>query len=187
MKKLLMAEIAATGSDHRRRPGVRRKKRHSVRTDMTPMVDLGFLLITFFVFTAELSKPSVVKLNMPKDGDPATLANSNALTILLDGNDRVYYYNGNWKDASANNEIFKGNLSVTNGMGKVIREKQRWLDINNKKEGRNGLMLLIKAGKETSYQNVIDALDEALINVVKKYALLKAEPQESEWMNKQRQ
>lgn len=182
-----MAEILATGSGDRRRPGVGRMKRHGVRTDMTPMVDLGFLLITFFVFKAELSKPSVVKLNMPKDGDSTTLANSNALTILLDDNERVYYYHGNWKDASANNEIFKTNLSVTNGMGKVIREKQQWLDVNNKKEGRNGLMLLIKAGKEAPYQNVIDALDEALINAVKKYTILKAEPQEIEWMNKMRQ
>src|SRR5262245_58396218 len=66
--KLLMSEILATDIDHRRRAGVRRMKRHSLRTDMTPMVDLGFLLITFFVFTARLNQPAVVKLNMPKDG-----------------------------------------------------------------------------------------------------------------------
>jgi biopolymer transport protein ExbD len=177
-----MTEILATGNDHRRRAGVRRMKRHSVRTDMTPMVDLGFLLITFFVFTAEISKPSVVKLNMPTDGPPSHLGLSNALTILLDGNDRIYYYHGDWKDASANNAIVETNLSVKNGIGKVIREKQLQLDINNKKEGRNGLMLLIKAGKHASYKNVIDALDEAMINVVKKYALLKPDPEELEWM-----
>ena len=139
---------------------------------MTPMVDLGFLLITFFVFTAELSKPSVVKLNMPKDGPPILLGNSNALTILLDENDLVYYYHRDWKEASATGRVFKTNFSVSNGLGKVIREKQQWLDINEKKEGRNGLMLLIKAGKGASYQNVIDALDEAMINNCKKICTL---------------
>jgi biopolymer transport protein ExbD len=183
-----MTEILATTNDHRRRPGVRRMKRHSIRTDMTPMVDLGFLLITFFVFTAQLSKPSVVKLNMPTDGPPSHLGESNALTVLLDDNDRVYFYHGDWKDASAKNEIFETNLSETNGLGKVIREKQLQLDVSNKKEGRNGLMLLIKPGQQASYKNVIDALDETMINAVKKYTILKPEPQEIEWMkNKQQQ
>ena len=171
-----MAEILPTASNSRRRAGVKRMKRHSVKTDMTPMVDLGFLLITFFVFTAELSKPSVVKLIMPKDGHETPVGNSNALTILLDANDRVYYYHGNWKDASATNRVLKTNLSVTDGLGKLIREKQQWLDVNNKKEGRNGLMLLIKAGKEASYRNVMDALDETLINIVTKYTILPVEP-----------
>jgi biopolymer transport protein ExbD len=181
-----MTEILATGN-RRRRAGVSHTKRLSVKVDMTPMVDLGFLLIVFFIMTTELSKPKVVKLNMPTQGPPMKLADSNALTILLDDNDRVYYYHGNWKEALANSRIFQTNFSATNGIGKVIREKQAWLDVTNQKEKRNGLMLLIKAGKEASYQNVIDALDEALINVVKKYTILPPEPEETAWMkNKER-
>jgi biopolymer transport protein ExbD len=180
-----MAEILATGNDSRPRAGVGRPKKLNVKIDMTPMVDLGFLLIAFFVMTAQLSKPSVVNLNMPTDGPPITLGNSNALTILLDDNDRVYYYQGDWKEALTNGRIFITNFSVSNGLGQVIREKQQWLDANNKKEKRNGLMLLIKAGKGASYQNVIDALDEAMINIVKKYAILPVEPEEMEWIKKQ--
>jgi biopolymer transport protein ExbD len=179
-----MTEIFTTASHGRRRPGVPRMKKHSARTDMTPMVDLGFLLIAFFIMTAELSKPSVVNLNMPKDGPPMNLANSNALTVLLDGPDRVYYYHGSWEEASAKNGIYKINLSANNGLGKVIREKQKWLDANNKKERRTGLMLLIKAGKQASYENVINALDEAMINVVKKYTVLPATAEEAAWMQK---
>ena len=180
-----MTEIPARANERRRR-GVCRMKRHSVRTDMTPMVDLGFLLITFFVFTAELSKPSVIKLNMPTDGPPILLGNSNALTFLLDDKNVVYYYHGDWKEASATGQVFKTNLSVTNGLGKVIRDTQQWLDVNNKKEKRNGLMLLIKAGKGASYQNVIDALDEAMIHIVTKYAILPVEPGEAAWMKEQK-
>lgn len=184
-----MTEIATTASigNSRRRAGAGRMKRHSVKTDMTPMVDLGFLLIAFFVMTTELSKPTVVKLNMPKNGPPMPVGNSNALTILLEDNDRVYYYPGDWKDALADGQVFKTNFSESNGLGKVIREKQKWLDVNNKKEGRDGLMLLIKPGKGANYKSVIDALDEALINNVKKYALLTVETEEKEWMKKQDQ
>src|SRR5262250_581164 len=80
MIKLLMSEILATDIDHRRRAGVGRMKKHNLRTDMTPMVDLGFLLITFFVFTARLNQPAVVKLNMPKDGKKTLVGESTALT-----------------------------------------------------------------------------------------------------------
>ncbi|MEI9909493.1 MAG: biopolymer transporter ExbD [Bacteroidota bacterium] len=170
---------------NRRRVGVARAKRHSLKTDMTPMVDLGFLLITFFVMTVQLSKPSVVDLNMTKDGFPVLLGNSNALTILLDKNDRVYYYEGDWKDASRNEKIFQTNFSANSGLRKVIQEKQQWLDSHDQKEGRKGLMLLIKAGNGSSYENLINSLDEALINVVEKYAVLSAEPDETAWMKKQ--
>lgn len=178
-----MAEINIDTS--RRRRGGLRMKRHSLKTDMTPMVDLGFLLITFFVITVQLSKPATVNLNMTKDGPPIDLGNSNALTVLLDDADRIYYYHGNWKDALTSGQVFKTNFSVSNGLGKIIREKQQWLTTHDQKEGRNGLMLLIKAGKGASYENVINALDEAMINVVKKYAVLSAEPDELKWMEEQ--
>lgn len=179
-----MTEIHATGSD-RRRAGVRRAKKTTPHTDMTPMVDLGFLLITFFVMTVELNKPSVVHFNMHKEGTPMTLGNSNALTVLLDKDNQVYYYHGNKKEAFDKGKVFKTNFSVSTGLGKIIRDKQQWLDTHDIKEGRNGLMLLIKAGAGTRYEDIINAMDEALINVVKKYTILPAEPDEIEWMQRQ--
>jgi biopolymer transport protein ExbD len=182
LKTILMAEINTAVNDRRRR-GVRRMKKHSLRTDMTPMVDLGFLLITFFVFTTELSKPVITKLNMPKEGGEPQLGESNALTVLAGKDNSFFYYQGDWEKALKNGAIKKTNLSF-NGLGDIIRAKQTQLDknlVNN--EGRNGLMLLIKPGPEASYSNVINMLDEALINDIKKYAIVKLTDEEARWLN----
>lgn len=70
----------------------RRSVKHNLKIDMTPMVDLGFLLISFFVITTELSKPTTMDLFMPKDGKPMDLGASDALTILLDNDNTFWYY-----------------------------------------------------------------------------------------------
>lgn len=64
IEKLFMAELNLAVNENRR-AGVRRRKAQHPKIDMTPMVDLGFLLITFFVFTAELTKPKAMHLYMP--------------------------------------------------------------------------------------------------------------------------
>ena len=65
-----------------------------MKIDMTPMVDLGFLLIAFFIFTTEISKPAATNLYMPHNGDPTNIPDSKSLTILLTNNDQVFYYYG---------------------------------------------------------------------------------------------
>ena len=66
----------------RPKAGVGRIKKVNLKIDMTPMVDLGFLLIAFFSFTTEISKPSITSLYMPKDGDSTKISESRSLTIL---------------------------------------------------------------------------------------------------------
>src|SRR6185436_20287053 len=105
-----MQEIVSKPQIGKRR-SVTRSKKYSLRIDMTPMVDLGFLLITFFVMTIQLSKPAVVNLNMPKDGPEMPVGNSKAMTMLLDKGDAVYYYEGDWQQALKESRIIKTNLS----------------------------------------------------------------------------
>src|SRR6201986_4690536 len=95
-----MAELDTSGGGHKKGPGVKKGKKLSTRIDLTPMVDLGFLLITFFMFTTTLAKPKTMEINMPykdpnlKIEDQNKIKNSVALTILLSKNHRIFYYEG---------------------------------------------------------------------------------------------
>jgi len=169
-----MAQIENTASV-RKGKSFSYNKKQVIRIDMTPMVDLGFLLITFFVFTTTMSTPKATDLFMPKDDTthPQPLPNSLALSLLLDNNNKVYYYNGDFKEAANANKIYETNYSTYGGIGKIIRQKQKDIDASGKfADGRKGLMLLIKPTSGSVYKNVIDALDEAVINDVRKYAIV---------------
>jgi biopolymer transport protein ExbD len=98
-----------TGTQPLPAPG--KRKLHSVKIDMTPMVDLGFLLITFFIFTTSMAEPKITKLLMPKDGRETNVPQSKALTVLLDKN-KVYVYAGQWKDAIASNAVVQTTYDV---------------------------------------------------------------------------
>lgn len=78
--------------------GKKRAKKMSTRIDMTPMVDLAFLLLTFFILTASFNKPNVMQLTMPvKEKNPeeqSVIKASNAFTILMGESDKVYFYDG---------------------------------------------------------------------------------------------
>ncbi|MEO5685667.1 MAG: biopolymer transporter ExbD [Chitinophagaceae bacterium] len=166
-----MAEMDTSGGGgHKKGPGVKKAKKLSTRIDLTPMVDLGFLLITFFIFTTTMSQPTAMKLNLPKDTDKPEEQNkvkeSGVLTLLLGKNDRVYYYEGTLApDAS--------NFKTSNF--KEIRS-----EIMSKKKSTNpeDFVVVIKPDKDCSYKNVVDMLDEMLINDVKRYATVEISPVE---------
>ena len=176
-----MASIDFT-TTHRRKPGIKASKNEKPKIDMTPMVDLGFLLISFFVITTELNKPASFSLNMPKDGPPAPLRDSSALTVLLAGNDSIFYYKGSWDDAVRGNKILKAHL-YSGQLRNAILQQQHQLGASINDKG--GLMLLIKSTEEASYKNVIDVLDEVLINNVKRYAIVTTEAAEIAWIKDQ--
>src|SRR6516165_3765516 len=92
-----MAELDVSSTRSRKKSSVPKSKKLSTRVDLTPMVDLGFLLITFFIFTTSMSRAKALAIRLPKDvpdtfkvKQPA----SGALTVLLTGNDQAYYYEG---------------------------------------------------------------------------------------------
>ncbi|MES1214789.1 MAG: biopolymer transporter ExbD [Bacteroidota bacterium] len=155
----------------RKKAGVRYLLKRSLKIDMTPMVDLGFLLITFFVVTAKLSEPNAMNLYMPKDGPPTSASQSRSITFLLAGDNKLFYYYGTEEDAIKNDLIFPISYDEKNGVGKIIREKQ--LQLEKSGVSRSQLIVLIKPGKESTYKNSVDILDEMTINGVSRYAIVK--------------
>lgn len=112
-----MAAVNDSPANSTRRAGVTKPKKYIPRVDMTPMVDLGFLLITFFIMTTELSKPTAMDLYMPKDGPPTHLCETCALTVLVD-KDNLYYYEGQWEDAIRHNKIRTTGFTGANSIEK---------------------------------------------------------------------
>lgn len=177
-----MAMIDNAVAAERRRAGVRRTKKNLPRIDMTPMVDLGFLLITFFIFSSEISKPVAMTLAMPaplKDKEPPmTAGETGSLTVLPGADDHIWYYQGSFKKASSQNAVLKTDYSPE-GIRKIIQHKQQMLDrIHYQNKGRDAMVLLIKPGPNSSYKNVVDILDEATITGVKIYAVTEPDKEE---------
>ena len=166
-----MAEIqtSTTANKH----AISKHKKLSTRVDLTPMVDLGFLLITFFIFTTALSKPNTMKLFLPKDElniPPPEVANSKVLTILPAANNIVYYYYGN------NPQAMQQTNFGEEGIRKIILDKRK--DVAAKFGDAKETVVLIKPTDNATYQNMVDVLDEMLINNISRYMLLDVNQQE---------
>jgi biopolymer transport protein ExbD len=169
-----MAEIQNKVSDNKK--GGRRGKKLSTRIDLTPMVDLGFLLITFFVFTTSLNKPTALNFVLPKDTkDPPFTAAGKTISILLDGNNTIYYYNG---DSVNNMHVIKS----ANGLRSILQQKKVWVKQHYKDKG--GVVVLIKPTKEALYTDIINAFDEMLINDIRSYFLMDTNSAESATLRK---
>lgn len=174
-----MADID-TSSAGKKNVGVKKAKKANPRVDLTPMVDLGFLLITFFIFTTTMSQPTAMRLFLPQDTkntDQQTKAKeSGALTILLGKNNTVYYYEG---ILSGNASNFKSSNfgSGDDGIRSVILKKKM-------STPESDLVIVIKPSDECDYKNVVDILDEMSVNVIKRYALVDISPVEAQLVQK---
>jgi biopolymer transport protein ExbD len=174
-------------------------KKSSTKIDMTPMVDLAFLLLTFFMLTTTFSKPQAMEINMPvkeKVEDPPKIPGNQTLTLLLSDKNRIYYYMGA-DDPNlpptveyttfANNGIRKllidKNKEINKTYDKVEALKKEFLDgkIDEKKykEEKNkvvgdkkALIVLIKADELSNYKNLVDILDEMSICNIGRYAIV---------------
>ena len=98
-----MAELGGGDGGHGGKHEKKRPKKSSGRVDMTPMVDLGFLLLTFFVLTSTLKEPKVMELvvpaKKPPEGQkPTQFPAERTINLLLAGNNKIYWYMGKKPD-----------------------------------------------------------------------------------------
>ncbi|MFC4262345.1 ExbD/TolR family protein [Ferruginibacter yonginensis] len=155
--------MAENISSERKQPNKKFHKK-ATRVDLTPMVDLGFLLITFFVFTTSMAQPKAMDMVSPNDtviDVNDLICESCAITIIPTANNVVYYYEGNFATAV----IKRTDYSAT-GIRALLSNKMKAAN-SIKREP----ILIIKPTTTASFKNLIDIIDEHTICLYKRYYL----------------
>jgi biopolymer transport protein ExbD len=164
-----MAEIQEKGGGGGK-GGKKRSKKQSTKIDMTPMVDLGFLLLTFFILTTTFAKPQTMEINMPvktdKEEEQSKLKASNAFTIIADEKDQIFWYAG-LPDAPAAPGVQLTDYSAS-GLRKILLDRR----------SNPNLTVLIKQTDKSRYKNMVDVLDEINITGIRKYAIVDVDPRD---------
>lgn len=153
------------------------KSKANVTTDMNAMVDLAFLLLTFFMLTTTMVKPKVIELVMPVPDDEdteeaivQTIKESRALTILALPDNELYYYIG-FSEAKA----IETEYGAT-GIRSVLKEHQ---------ENQTEPIIIIKAHPESIFENIVDLIDEMNITRMERYAFDKFGDKEFELLSQE--
>jgi biopolymer transport protein ExbD len=180
-----MAELNTGGGDSKGKKV--RSKKQDAGVDLTAMVDLAFLLITFFMLTTSLSKPQSMNLAMPDKDDTKVnepvlpVADDRTLTILLGEKNKMLWYYGLAK------EPIEGPTVVGYGKNGIRKELLSKIKSVVAKYGdpEKGLIVLVKASKKSTYRNLVDILDEIAITNVPTYAIVDITPEEKAMLEKE--
>jgi biopolymer transport protein ExbD len=170
-----MAELN-TGDGGGSKGGKVRSKKQNSKVDLTAMVDLAFLLITFFMLTTTLSKPQSMSLGLP-DKDPDKDKNidvkvdeNRTMTILLGDNNKLVRYVG-LLATPVSGGTPKDFAYGKDGIRKeLISRKEAVLQYTGNKD--KGMIVIIKPSKKSNYRNLVDILDEMAIVNVPTYAIV---------------
>lgn len=206
-----MAEIIQDEGGGKKK-GKKRAKKHSTHIDMTPMVDLTCLLLTFFMLTAAFSKPKAMEIVLPEKDQPkdktedSKIPKWRAVTVILDEKDKVYYYNG-LLEKPPYPELIETNFSK-DGLRKMLlqRNKSLYKQIDSlniatlkskiaispdstakikrkiRRADKTGPIVLIKAAEGVKYKNMVDIIDEMAICEIAIYAIVDMNPQEKKML-----
>ncbi|MCL1675283.1 biopolymer transporter ExbD [Elizabethkingia meningoseptica] len=154
-----------------------RSKKMNVRVDMTPMVDLGFLLITFFMLATTLSKPNTMDMKLPAKPDindktpPPEIDLTNSITFLLGKDDKVYYHQLDQTGLTDPGKLQETSFDK-NGIEKVID------DAKSRARKKENFTVIIKPTDDSNYKNFVDLLDEMAITKSERYGIGEVKPWE---------
>lgn len=140
-------------------------KRMNLRVDLTAMVDLAFLLITFFMLTTSLSKPTMMNVAMPIDDvERGATKVSQTLTLCLGAANQIFWYTGTNENPE---EFAKSDFGSKGIRAVLINRSKEVLEKTGKK-----LIVLIKPSDRSQYKDLVDVLDELNITQVPSYAIV---------------
>ena len=170
-----MAEMNTSESGAKKGHKKARSKKMSTRVDLTAMVDLGFLLITFFMLATTFNKPKTMEVNKPAKDDEKKVEEppikmSKTLTLMLGNNDKVYWYVSP-DEIDANTQLTLDSVDYSStGLRKVVTPRQN--EVLAQWGKKDDLFVMIKPLPTSKLKNTVDVLDEMTINGVTRYAIL---------------
>ena len=170
-----MAEVQV--QDKGEKGGKVRSKKQSTRVDMTPMVDLNFLMLMFFMFTTTFSKPNVMDLGLPakpkKDAPPPQRTEidlTNSISLIIGKDNRIFYHQTD--QAGLNENTLQETTYDKEGITKVIEQaKRRAKDVKK-------FTVIIKPTDDAVYKNFVDILDQMTITNSQQYGVTDIKPWE---------
>lgn len=187
-----------------------KQKKHATRVDLTPMVDLGFLLITFFMLTTSMLKPQTMEISVPskdkvEEEDQNKVKASQAMTILLGKENKLYYFFGTQENGieptvietdyssegirkilmTKNYDVMKQveQLKIDKA-AKKVSEADYKTRLSEYKSSKNAPVIMIKASDDSNYKNLVDILDEMQICNIGRYAIVDITPEDLALMDK---
>ncbi|AYN06217.1 biopolymer transporter ExbD [Flavobacterium sp. 140616W15] len=183
-----MAELN-TGDGGGGKGGKVRSKKQNAKVDLTAMVDLAFLLITFFMLTTTLSKPQSMSLGLPDKEDTKIdqkikVDENRTMTLMLGADNKLTYYMGLLETPIAGpKEIAYGKDGIRK---ELLSRKKSVLEYSaGIGKPKNGIIVIIKPTKKSTYKNLVDILDEMAITGVETYAIVNEfSPEEAKLVDK---
>ena len=178
-----MAELNTDAGGGKKGSKKVRSKKQNSKVDLTAMVDLAFLLITFFMLTTTLSKPQSMNLGLPdkdpdKDNVDVKVDENRTMTILLGDNNKLVRFVGLLEkpvSGGAPKDFEYGKDGIRK---ELLSRKQAVLEYTGTKE--KGMIVIVKPSKKSNYRNLVDILDEMAIVGVPTYAIVNEfSPEES--------
>lgn len=146
-----------------------KKAKPIVRLDLTAMVDLAFLLITFFMLTTNLAKPRIMDLSVPSEAKtlPGNLQPHHVLNILLDEGNHLAWYVGQPRKPITTLKLEHCNKEV---IQKIILHTRKEFTTPSKLYAEN-LIILIKPTNQSNYKTLVEALDAIKASATKQYSI----------------
>lgn len=153
-----------------------RSRKMEPKVDLTAMVDLAFLLITFFMLTTTLNRPTAIDIAMPdktnaEDTIPVLIDENRTVTLLL-GEGKYMWYHGDFKKPLANSDQL---TAIDKTLRQVITHlKAKISRMANTKD----MIVLIKPSKDARTKDVIRAIDELKNQKISRYVITKTAHEE---------
>lgn len=153
-----------------------KQNKKPIKIDMTPMVDLNFLLLMFFMFTSSFTKPNVMDLGLPaKDPNPVPINDKvidqrNQITFIIGENNRIFYHQSNEKDlteAGLKETDYNG-LNVSKIISNAYEQAPK----------KENFTIIVKPTDDANYKNFVDMMDNISISKKERYGISDIRPWE---------